>query len=187
MIRQYVVDAFTDKVFAGNPAAVCVLGRWPDDALLQAIAVENNLSETAFAVPAGDAYRLRWFTPGSEVDLCGHATLATAWTIFRFYEPQAGEVRFDTLSGSLTVKRDGALLSMDLPAYELTQVPVTAAMEEALGARVTEAWMGRDLVCVLESAGAVRSLAPDQDRLAALDGLLVHATARGDKGLELLK
>ena len=132
----------------------------------------------------GDAYRLRWFAPGGKVDLCGHATLATAWTLLRFYEPEATEVRFNTLSGRLTVTRDGKRLSMDFPAYALRQVPVTAAMEEALGAPVLEAWMGRDFVCVMESAEAVRALAPDLAKIARLDGLLVHPTARGDRGYD---
>ncbi len=103
-MRQYIVDAFTDKVFSGNPAAVCVMDSWLDEHAMQSIAIENNLSETAFAVKEGDAYRLRWFTPGGEVELCGHATLATAYVVTRFIEPAADAVAFDTLSGRLTVE-----------------------------------------------------------------------------------
>lgn len=104
-MKQYIVDAFTDKVFSGNPAAVCVMEKWPDDAVMQNIAIENNLSETAFAVKEGEAYHLRWFTPGGEVELCGHATLATAYVITRFYEPEKNSIAFDTLSGRLTVEK----------------------------------------------------------------------------------
>ena len=103
-MRQYIVDAFTDRVFTGNPAAVCVMERWLPEDIMQKIAMENNLSETAFAVPEGGGYHLRWFTPGGEVELCGHATLATAYVIVRFVEPGLQQVSFDTLSGRLTVK-----------------------------------------------------------------------------------
>jgi PhzF family phenazine biosynthesis protein len=111
------VDAFTDKAFAGNPAAVCPLAGWLDDGLLQAVATENNLSETAFFVPRGDHYELRWFTPSCEVKLCGHATLASAWLLLQLLEPERNSVRFETrFSGALTVSRDGDLLAMDFPA-----------------------------------------------------------------------
>lgn len=104
-MKQYIVDAFTDKVFTGNPAAVCVMNKWLDDSTMQNIAAENNLSETAFAVREGEVYRLRWFTPGGEVELCGHATLASAYVISHFYEPKQDTIRFDTKSGRLTVKK----------------------------------------------------------------------------------
>ena len=138
-LKQYVVDAFTDKVFAGNPAAVCVMDAWLPDEHLMKITRENNLSETAFAVKAGDSYRLRWFTPGGEIDLCGHATLATAYVITRFVEPGRKQVAFETLSGTLTVTKKGDLLEMDFPAYNLKPVPVTQAMIEAIGAEPREA------------------------------------------------
>lgn len=176
---QYVVDAFTDRVFQGNPAAVCVLDRWPGDAMMQSIARENNLSETAFAVPEGEGYRLRWFTPGGEIDLCGHATLATAYVLFRFYIPEAEQVVFETLGGRLSVTRRGELLELDFPAYHLTPVPVTEAMTAALGVRPAEAWKDRDLLCVLDREADVTGLAPDLERVRELDGLLVHVTARG--------
>lgn len=178
-MRQYVVDAFTDQIFHGNPAAICILDRWLPDELMQAITAENNLSETAFSVREGEGYRLRWFTPGGEIDLCGHATLAAAYVLFRFYEPERRELTFQTLSGTLTVTRHGERLAMDFPAYSLRQVAVTDAMTAALGVRPAEAWMGRDLLCVLADAGQVESLVPDLERIRALDGLLVHVTARG--------
>ena len=176
---QYVVDAFTDQVFQGNPAAVCVLESRLSKELMQKIAVENNLSETAFAVPEGTQWRLRWFTPGGEIDLCGHATLATAYVLFRFYRPEAEELVFTTLSGLLTVRRKDGFLEMDFPAYALRPVPVTDDMERAIGVRPAEAWMGRDLLCVLDREEDVRQCRADQERLRSLEGLLLHVTAKG--------
>ena len=178
-MKCYHVDAFAEKVFEGNPAAVCVLDKYPSDALMQKIAGENNLSETAFAVKEGAGYHLRWFTPGGEIDLCGHATLGTAYVLFRFFEKDADSITFQTLSGALTVLKKGELLEMDFPAYELKQIPVTPAMEDAFGVKITEAWMGRDLLCVTENADAIPTLTPDQAKLMALDGLLQQITARG--------
>ncbi len=180
-MKCYHVDAFAEKVFEGNPAAVCVLDAYPADELMLKIAIENNLSETAFAVKEGEGYHLRWFTPGGEIDLCGHATLGTAFTLFTFFEKDAERITFHTLSGDLTVVRKGELLEMDFPAYELKEVPVTAAMEEAFCVKLSEAWLGRDLLCVTEDAAAIPTLKPDQAKLAALDGLLQHITARGEK------
>lgn len=179
-MRYYVVDAFAERVFEGNPAGVCVLDKWLPDWLMQAVANENNLAETAFAVKAEAVYHLRWFTPGGEIDLCGHATLATAYVLLRFFEPEADRVVFQTKSGTLEVVRSGERLEMDFPAYPLTRVEVTDAMAEAIGVRPAEAWMGRDLVCVLEDEAQVRALRPDQEKVRALDGLLLHVTAKGD-------
>ena len=178
-MKQYLVDAFTDQVFAGNPAAICVLDRWLPEDLMQKITRENNLSETAFAVKTGETYHLRWFTPGGEIDLCGHATLACAFVILTLLEPGGDRVSFDTLSGRLTVQRKGDLFEMDFPAYELTKVPVTPAMTEALGAQPSAAYLGRDLLCVFEDETTVRTMTPDLDKVKALDGLLHHVTAPG--------
>lgn len=178
-MRQYIVDAFTDKVFEGNPAAVCVMENWLSDDLLLKITCENNLSETAFAVWEQDQYHLRWFTPGGEIDLCGHATLAAAYVIMRFIHRDAEIVRFKTKSGQLTVEKQGDLFEMDFPAYKLRPVPVTDEMAEAIGARPEKAFMGRDLLCVMDSENTVRQLNPDRNKLLALDGLLLQATARG--------
>ncbi len=179
-MEQFVVDAFTDKVFGGNPAAVCVLDAWPADELMRNIAMENNLSETAFAVREGDVWRLRWFTPGGEIELCGHATLATAFVLSRFVEPGIARVEFETLNGRLTVDTSGDELTMDFPSFELAPVEVTEAMERALGVRPAEAYLGADLVCVLEGERQVRELCPDQGLVGQLDGLGVHVTARGE-------
>lgn len=132
-MKYYVADAFADKLFEGNPAGVCVLEQWFTDEIMQKIAIENNLAETAFTVKAKDGYHLRWFTPGGEIDLCGHATLAAAYILCRFYEPQAKQIIFQTQSGQLGVTRKNDLFEMDFPAYSLTQVKVTEAMEQAIG------------------------------------------------------
>ena len=178
-MKCYHVDAFAEKVFEGNPAAVCVLDKYPSDALMQKIAGENNLSETAFVVKEGEGYHLRWFTPGGEIDLCGHATLGTAYVLFRFFEKDASSITFQTMSGALTVLKKGDLLEMDFPAYTLKQIPVTPAMEDAFGVAITEAWLGRDLLCVTENAEAIPTLTPNQAKLMELDGLLQHITAKG--------
>lgn len=178
-MKCYVVDAFTDKIFKGNPAAVCVLDQWLPDHFMQDIAAENNLSETAFTVKNGEDYDLRWFTPGGEIDLCGHATLAAAYVLMRFTVASRSSVTFHTKSGALTVRRKNDLYELNMPAYSLTSVPVTAEMEQAIGFRPVEAWMGRDLVCVLESEEQVIQAVPDGEKLKKLDGLLLHLTAKG--------
>lgn len=180
-LKQYVVDAFTDTVFKGNPAAVCILAQWLPDALMQNIAKENNLSETAFVIPDGTDFGLRWFTPGGEIDLCGHATLATAYVLMRFVAPGLETVSFHTKSGLLTVQKKQDLYEMDMPAYSLTPVPVTDEMEQTIGARPVEAWLGRDLVCVMESEAQVMRAQPEEAQLKRLDGLLLQLTAPGSR------
>ena len=179
-MKQYIVDAFTDKVFGGNQAAVCVPDEWPSDELMHNIAIENNFSETAFAVKEGDDYHLRWFTPGGEIDFCGHATLGTSYVIFNFYEKEAAEITFHTQVGKLTVTRKGDLIEMDFPAYSLNRIEVTDRMEEAIGVRPLEAYIDRDLLLILPDADSVRNLQPDQDKLKEIDGLLVAVTAPSD-------
>ena len=154
------------------------MDNWLSDEIMMKITRENNLSETAFAVKEGEDYRLRWFTPGGEIDLCGHATLATAYVITKFIEPEITEVRFQTLSGLLVVIRKGDFLEMDFPSYELKNVDVTEAMVEAIGVRPLEVYLGRDLLCVFESEEEVRNLNPNMEKLKALDGLLLHVTAQ---------
>lgn len=178
-MKQYIVDAFTDKVFSGNPAAVCVMDRWPEETWMMRVAAENNLSETAFLVKEEAGYHLRWFTPGTEVELCGHATLASAFVVLNYYEKGTDRVEFHTLSGKLTVVRKGNLYEMDFPTYELKEIPVTAAMEAAFGARPVKAVLGLDLVCVFENEEIVRQLRPDQALLMGIEGRIQNATARG--------
>ena len=127
-MKQYVVDAFTDQVFHGNQAAVCVLDEWLPEELMMNITRENNFSETAFTVKEGEKWHLRWFTPGGEIDLCGHATLGTAFVLLNYYEKDAEKVVFTTMSGDLIVVRKGDLYEMEFPAYDLKPVDVTAAM-----------------------------------------------------------
>jgi PhzF family phenazine biosynthesis protein len=179
-MKQYIVDAFTDQVFHGNQAAVCILDDWLPEDLMMNITRENNFSETAFAVKEGDKYHLRWFTPGGEIDLCGHATLACAYVLFRFYLPEAEKIVFSTLSGGLTVTRkDDGLLEMEFPAYQLKRTAVTKEMAEALGAEPKEAYLGRDLLCVFDDEAAVRNLSPDMEKVKNLEGLLLNVTAPG--------
>ena len=180
-IQQFIVDAFTDSVFKGNPAAVCLLDKWLSDDTFQNIAKENNLSETAFTVKNGDHYELRWFTPGGEIDLCGHATLATAFVLFRFIEKDVESLTFATQSGELLVTKKGEYFELNFPAYSMQQVAVTSEMEEAIGVHPLEAWLGRDLVCVLPHENDVINASPDFDKVKALDGLLLNITAKGSK------
>lgn len=185
-MKQYIVDAFTDRVFAGNQAAICVMEDWPEEQLMIDIAVENNFSETAFLVREEDgAYGLRWFTPGGEIDLCGHATLASAFVVLNYYEPEKDQVTFRTKwSGELYITRRDGFLEMDFPAYEYKHVPVTDAMEEALGVRPVDAVLGRDLLMVLPDEKYVREYEPKQEKLKELDGLLQCITAPGTDGYD---
>ena len=178
-MKQYIVDAFLDRVFHGNPAAICILDQWLPQEQMMDITRENNLSETAFAVKKQDRYHLRWFTPAGEIDLCGHATLASAYVYFRFVDPAAERVTFQSLSGPLTVTREGSLLAMDFPAYKLSPAEVTEEMTAVLGLRPREAWLGRDLLCVLDRPEDVTDLKPDLGKALDLPGLLLHATAPG--------
>lgn len=179
-ITQYIVDAFTDKVFAGNPAAVCLLEKWLPDETLQDIAKENNYSETAYTIQNEDGtYELRWFTPGGEVKLCGYATLGTAFVILTCVAPSRTSVTFHTVSGDLVVTKQEDLFFMDFPSYELTEVPVTDAMEKAIGVRPLKAYIGDDLLCVLPHDKDVIMCTPDMETIKGLDGLLLHITAAG--------
>jgi PhzF family phenazine biosynthesis protein len=178
-IPLYQVDAFTSRLFAGNPAAVCPLEDWLGDGVLQAIAAENNLSETAFFVKRGERYHLRWFTPALEVDLCGHATLASAFVILNELEPSRDAVEFDTLSGDLRVSRAGALLSMDFPARPPAPCALPPKLVEALGAAPQATLASRDLLAVFATEEEVRALTPKMAVLAEVDTFAVIVTAPG--------
>lgn len=180
-MKQYIIDAFAEMLFSGNQAAVCVLDEWIPDALMQSIARENNFSETAFTVKEDNAYHLRWFTPGGEIDLRGHATLACAYVIMRFYEADITSVIFKTLSGNLTVERKNDTYEMDFPVCEFAPTAVTDKMEKALGVRPEAAYLGRDLMLVLNSENDVISLNPDMTIVSQLDGLALAVTAKGSK------
>ena len=178
-MRQYVVDAFADHVFEGNPAAVCLPEHELSEDLMMAITLENALPETAFAHLKGERWALRWFTPSGEINLCGHATLAAAYAITHFVSPELETLSFDTLSGLLTVRRKGELYEMDFPAYELKQLEVTEEIADALGARPTEVWRARDLLCVFDDPKDVIEMQPDLAKVKALRGALMQVTAPG--------
>src|SRR5512139_839326 len=179
-LRQYQVDAFASRVFEGNPAAVCPLESWLDDGLLQAIAAENNLSETAFFVPSDNSFHLRWFTPASEVDLCGHATLAAAHVLFEHLGHPGPRIRFATRSGELTVERQGRALAMDFPARPPARCSAPEALLKALGRQPIEVWRADDYLAVFDSEETVRSITPDFDLLGTLDLRGVIVTAPGN-------
>ncbi|WP_457633684.1 PhzF family phenazine biosynthesis protein [Oceanithermus desulfurans] len=184
MSLLFGVDAFTDRPFAGNPAAVCVLASPADPAWMQALAAEMNLSETAFLWPEGGAWRLRWFTPKVEVDLCGHATLASAHVLWRHLERSEPRLVFETRSGRLFATRDGERIGLDFPAPEAVAASLPDEIAAALGG-VRPVWSGRaedDWIVVLESAAAVRTLAPDPGLLARAPARGVVVTARDESG-----
>lgn len=176
----YQVDAFAEDVFNGNPAAVIPLFEWLSDDLMQSIAMENNLSETAFFVRKGEYFELRWFTPESEVDLCGHATLASAYVIYEYLDYTDPAVVFETKSGRLFVDREGDTYSMDFPAWGVREIQVTERVSKALGARPVELYMGeRDMMAVFENEEDIRSLRPDFRLVSQLDGMCMICTAPG--------
>ncbi len=180
-LRLWQVDAFTRERFRGNPAAVVPLERWLDDAVMQAIAVENNLSETAFLAPEGGEWRIRWFTPAMEVELCGHATLASAHVLFTHLEPARTRVAFASRSGPLTVERDDAgRYVLDLPSYAQQRVDTPPLLVEALGATPLETHLGVKMMAVFASESDVRALRPDFAKVARIGAFGVIATAPGD-------
>ena len=175
----YQIDAFTSSVFSGNPAGVCLLDSWLDDSTLQAIAAENNLSETAFLVRGQAGYKLRWFTPTIEVDLCGHATLAAAFVVFTYLDSGDDAVRFETASGALTVNREGDLLVMNFPSRRAVPCPVPDELIRGLGIEPREVLRARDYLAVFDSEEQIKSLQPDMLELIKLDCLGIIVTALG--------
>lgn len=178
-IRLFQVDAFASRVFQGNPAAVCPLDAWLDDDTLQSIAEENNLSETAFFVANPNGFDLRWFTPVREVDLCGHATLASAHVLFEHLGYTGSSITFATRSGELYVERQGDLLQMDFPALTPTACEMPEAMEQGLGVRPIEVLSASDYVAVFDSEATIRAITPNHHFLGQLDLRGVIVTAPG--------
>lgn len=190
-MKQYIVNAFTNRPFEGNPAAVCIMERWPSDGLMMNIAAQNNLSETAFVVleqdePDADGnpstgyhFHLRWFTPTEEVGLCGHATLAAAYVILNHYMTRTESVEFVTEAGKVSVRRMGMYYELSFPKIDVTPIEVEDEMVEALGIVPKEVLLGLDLVCVFECAEEVRNCHPNQELLKSLPGRMVHVTAPG--------
>jgi PhzF family phenazine biosynthesis protein len=180
----YQVDAFTSEVFRGNPAAVCPLDSWLPDATMQAVAAENNLAETAFFVRTDEArYHLRWFTPEVEVDLCGHATLASAFVLFERLGVTSPAITFETRSGTLVVTRDGDALTLDFPARPPKPLPRDRQVAVALGGEPTELWIARDCMAVYPTETEVRALTPDLVKVKALGVFAIMATAPADPAL----
>ena len=178
-MKQYIIDAFTDKVFKGNPAAVCVADKFPDEKIMQNIAAENNLSETAFAVKENNKYHIRWFTPKSEIDFCGHATLAASFILFNYYEQNCDSLELYGKIGDFTVSREGKLIKMYFPAYRLEHTEITDTMIEALGTIPLAAYRDRDIMFVLRDEREVLDLQPDIALLKQLDGACIIVTAKG--------
>lgn len=176
----YQADAFAEERFTGNPAAVVPLKRWLSDDLMQKIALENNLSETAFFIPEGENFAIRWFTPAAEVRLCGHATLATSHVIFNHLEYKREEILFSSKSGQLRVMKDGDLLVLDFPADDFAASPTPVGLEEALGEIPTEVYKGiTDYLLVFESQEIIEALKPDLRKIAALPIRGLICTAPG--------
>lgn len=178
-LKLYQIDAFTSRTFKGNPAAVCPLEQWPEDALLQAIAEENNLSETAYFVPSGKGFHLRWFTPVSEVNLCGHATLATAFVIFNIIGYNRQAINFETRSGDLEVIRYGDILIMDFPARSSTVSVAPKDLIEGLGKEPIEVLASDDYIAVYKTEDDIISITPELMKLKKLDLRGVIITAPG--------
>lgn len=179
-IPYFHIDAFTDRVMAGNPAGVCLLDQWLSDDLMQGVAAENNLSETAYIVPKGNDFDLRWFTPTREVDLCGHATLAAAHVLFSHCGYPGGHIVFESRSGRLLVEREGSRLILDFPSRPATPCEPPADLLNGLRCEPGSVAKARDYLVVLDSADAVRKLQPDLSAFANLDSLGVIVTAPGD-------
>lgn len=180
-LTLYQVDAFADRVFGGNPAAVIPLNDWLEPALMQQIALENNLSETVFFVKTGEGYHIRWFTPEYEIDLCGHATLASAYIIKNFLEPPVREIRFSTeKAGILKASAHEGVYTLDFPARLPQPCPVPPGLLESLGLTgAVEVLRSRDYFVVLPDEGAVKNVSPDFNRMKDLDTIGVIVTARG--------
>ncbi|GAB4195142.1 MAG: PhzF family phenazine biosynthesis protein [Wenzhouxiangellaceae bacterium] len=184
-LKFHIINAFSCGRLTGNPAAVCVIDEWLDDDLMQAIAAQHNLSETAFVRVAGDDLAIRWFTPSVEVDLCGHATLASAWVLFNHHQPETQMLELGSRSGPLRVRRVAhasgeALIQLDFPRREVAAIPMQAAVAQALGAEPLALWRSSDLIAEFADAATVRDLKPDFTAMLRLEGRGLIATAPGD-------
>jgi PhzF family phenazine biosynthesis protein len=180
-IRLFQIDAFTDKLFGGNPAAVCPLDHWLPDALMQQIAMENNLAETAFFVRAEDRFEIRWFTPEIEVDLCGHATLASAFVIFNLEHYTKSIIEFTSRSGLLRVLKNDDFLTLDFPVDDLVECAAPEGLLDGMGLRPLEICKGKtDYMLIYSSAGQVANLKPDMLQISKIAARGIIATAPGD-------
>jgi PhzF family phenazine biosynthesis protein len=180
-LKLYQIDAFTNKVFGGNPAAVCPLDSWLPDQLMQSIAIENNLSETAFFIPKEDGFHLRWFTPKTEVDLCGHATLASAYVLFNLLDYSAEKIRFQTREGDLFVERKVEELIMDFPTKTPVKCEMPDLLVKALGVEPLDLYTNEDYVALLSSEDEVKAVSPDFNTMREIDTRGIIITAPGDQ------
>lgn len=180
-LQFFQADAFTDRLFGGNPAAVVPLAEWLPEATMQSIAMENNLSETAFFKKNGDRYHIRWFTPACEVDLCGHATLATAHVLWQHLECNDEQISFDSRSGPLSARKAAGWYTLDFPTDEIKKIDTPAIITEALGLMPAETWLGReDYLVLVENQLQVTGVQPDFRLLAQLKSRGVIVTAAGN-------
>lgn len=179
-IKLYQIDAFTQQLFRGNPAAVCPLETWLDDDILQGIATENNLPTTGFIVPRGNDFHIRWFTPELEIDLCGHATLAAAYVLMHILEPERDYVTFHSASGPLQITKNGDTLVMDFPIINFTACEAPINLTKALGVQPQAVYCAKKYLVILDSEKTVRELNPNIELIKQLDleGLIV--TAKGE-------
>ena len=176
---MYQVDAFAKNVFEGNPAAVIPLDSWISDKAMQSFAQENNLSETAFFCPTKTGYKIRWFTPNGEVILCGHATLATAYVIFNFFENNSNSIAFESKSGILNVSQDNDLYTLDFPSQLPLECEIPEYLEEGLGVKIENCYINEDYIVVFDNEKKISNLVPDMKKLSNLDsrGVIVTATS----------
>jgi len=183
-IKMYQVDAFTDRLFSGNPAAVCILDEWISDELMQSIANENNLAETSFVVPKGQDFEIRWFTPAVEVDLCGHATLASAYVIFNILDYPGNNIRFHSrVSGLLSVEKTDEMLFLDFPTDKLEKLPEVQkiVIEKCIGIKPLEVFKGKsDYLAVIDSERSLKAVKPDLKEISELDSRGLIVTSKGD-------
>lgn len=182
-MNYYIVDAFTEKTFGGNPAGVCILDRPLDENTMQKIASENNLSETAFALKTKDGYDLKWFTPKSEIDLCGHATLATAFVISNFIDTNINKMYFSTVSGVLEVIRKDDLYTMNFPSWMPKKIKVTEEIIDALGETPTDAYLSRDLILIYDNEDIINKINPDFAKLELLSqglGVIITSVCKSE-------
>lgn len=181
-MKYYVIDAFTDEVFKGNPAGVCLLETELPDEIMQKIAFENNLAETAFLLNQNGTYLLRWFTPEVEIDLCGHATLASAFVVMNYVEPDSIHISFETKSGTLDVTRENDLYKMNFPSRMPVATKIDPLLQKALGCKVLETYLSRDLLVVVENEEAVKNLDIDIALLSEISKDIFFAVIVSAKG-----
>lgn len=180
-LKLYQVDAFTDTLFGGNPAIICTLDQWISTELLQKIARENSNAETAFIVPMNAHYEIRWFTSETEVDLCGHATLAAAYVVFQFLKNKSKSITFKSKSGELIVTRNKDYFTLDFPAVHIVRDVSKNFIGKAIGVMPTEVWRGIDYMVVLPNEELVKKCEPNFDLIARLDARGISVTAKGRK------